>query len=269
MRLKRVFVEVGQEANTRGLWREEHVSRFKEHYPLGTMPRLAFDLALYTALQRAELRLAGPDQINGDRIRVREYRSGIGRMIPLHPRLKASIAAVQPGNDQPFIVSERGTSFKTDESFGAWFSRKCSDAGLPGLSIRGIRAVAPTRLLQTGLTADQIEAITGIRVEAERFPAGHTLRSAVGGKASAAGTQSPIGQIKPVGVLGRKRSESMPVAQRSLTNGRGASMATDHHTVPVQIRDDLFVRFTSVPHDLSRCEAEKICRVILALASPA
>lgn len=35
---------------------------------------------------------------------------------------------------------------------------------------------------------------------------------------------------------------------------------------PIQVREDLVIRLHPVPHDLSKAEAEKICRVIMALA---
>lgn len=38
--------------------------------------------------------------------------------------------------------------------------------------------------------------------------------------------------------------------------------------VPIQIREDVTVRLVRLPHDLTRAEAEKIGRVVLALAEP-
>lgn len=36
---------------------------------------------------------------------------------------------------------------------------------------------------------------------------------------------------------------------------------------PIQIREDLVVRFQPVPFDLTKAEAEKICRIVMALAN--
>lgn len=36
---------------------------------------------------------------------------------------------------------------------------------------------------------------------------------------------------------------------------------------PIQVREDLVIHFHPVPHDLSKAEAERICRIIMALAS--
>lgn len=35
---------------------------------------------------------------------------------------------------------------------------------------------------------------------------------------------------------------------------------------PIQIREDLFVRIQNLPHDLTKAEAERICRVVMALS---
>jgi len=38
--------------------------------------------------------------------------------------------------------------------------------------------------------------------------------------------------------------------------------------LPIQIRDNVTVQIAGIPHDLTKTEAEKIARVVLALAAP-
>jgi len=38
--------------------------------------------------------------------------------------------------------------------------------------------------------------------------------------------------------------------------------------VPIPIRADVTVRISGIPHDLTKAEAERIARVIIALAEP-
>lgn len=45
-------------------------------------------------------------------------------------------------------------------------------------------------------------------------------------------------------------------------------MQMESRITPVQIRPDLTVRIAGIPHDLTLAEAEKISRVVLALAYP-
>lgn len=42
--------------------------------------------------------------------------------------------------------------------------------------------------------------------------------------------------------------------------------AVEGAIVPIQIREDLVVRIGRIPHDLTRAEADKIARVVSALA---
>ena len=36
---------------------------------------------------------------------------------------------------------------------------------------------------------------------------------------------------------------------------------------PIPLRDDLVIKIAPMPHDLTKPEAEKICRVVMALAT--
>lgn len=38
--------------------------------------------------------------------------------------------------------------------------------------------------------------------------------------------------------------------------------------IPIQIRPELVVRIAHIPHDLTKTEAEKIARVVMALVKP-
>jgi hypothetical protein len=44
-------------------------------------------------------------------------------------------------------------------------------------------------------------------------------------------------------------------------------MMPHEEIIPIQIRPDLVVRVQGIPHDLTKAEAEKISRVVLALSS--
>jgi hypothetical protein len=42
----------------------------------------------------------------------------------------------------------------------------------------------------------------------------------------------------------------------------------ERYMFSVQIREDLVIRISGLPHDLSKLEAEKLCRVIMAHVPP-
>jgi len=146
-------------------WQEEQIAMFEARWPLGTMPRLAFDLALYTAQRRSDLRLMGPQHIKDGRISLRQIKTGKAMAVPIHPRLAASIAATKTGH-LAFLVTEYGVPF-AENGFGMWFMKKCRAAGIVGYPMHGLRKAAARRMAEAGLTNQQIKAITGHTTDSE------------------------------------------------------------------------------------------------------
>ena len=147
-------------------WQEEQIIAFEEVHPLGTMPRLAFDLALYTAQRRSDIRPMGPKDIERGKIRVRQLKTGKSLLIPVHLRLAQSIAATV-GHPDVFLTTAHGNPFTSDASFGNWFSKQCAAAGLKGYSMHGLRKSASRRMAEMGLSNQLIKAITGHSSDAE------------------------------------------------------------------------------------------------------
>lgn len=141
-------------------WQEEQIEAFEATHPLGTMPRLAFDLALYTAQRKSDIRLMGPQHIDSEgRITVKQIKTNKELQIKVHPKLARSIKAT-PVKDLVFIVSDKGSPFSYD-SFGMWFMRQCRKAGLEGYSMHGLRKAASRRMAELGLSNQMIKSITG------------------------------------------------------------------------------------------------------------
>lgn len=140
-------------------WQEEQIAAYEARHPVGTPARLAFDLALYTAQRRSDVCLMGPQHVKDGKIAVRQLKTGKDMTIPLHPRLRESIAATPTGH-LAFIVSSRGAP-RTKESFGNWFADQCAAAGLKGYSMHGLRKAASRRMAEMGLSNQLIKSITG------------------------------------------------------------------------------------------------------------
>lgn len=146
-------------------WQEEQIEQFEAFWPVGTMQRLAFDLALYTAQRRSDVRVMGPQHIKDGAIRVLQLKTGKTLWIPIHPKLAESIAATPSGN-LAFLVRPNGTPF-TEKGFGMWFMRQCRAAGLEGYSMHGLRKGCSRRMAEAGLSNQQIKSITGHSGDAE------------------------------------------------------------------------------------------------------
>lgn len=146
-------------------WQEEQIEAFEAAHPIGTPARLAFDLALYTAQRRSDVRGMGPQHVKDGRIAVRQLKTDKLLSIPIHHKLAASIAATKTGH-LAFIVSDRGAPY-TKESFGMWFAKHVKAAGLTGYSLHGLRKAASRRMAELGLSNQLIKSITGHTSDSE------------------------------------------------------------------------------------------------------
>lgn len=92
-------------------WAPEEIAQYRDRHPLGSKPRLALDLLLYTGGRREDAVRLGPQHVRNGRVRFRqaknEHRNLIDIDIPLHPELEASIAATRSGH-LTFLVTEFG-----------------------------------------------------------------------------------------------------------------------------------------------------------------
>jgi len=136
-------------------WQEEQIAIFEAAYPLGTTARLAFDLALYTAQRKSDVRLMGPQHLRNGRIKVKQIKTDTTVEIPIHPNLAKSIAATKTGH-LAYIISAKGSPY-TYDSFGMWFGRKCRAAGLDGFAMHA----------EVGLSNQLIKSITGHKTDSE------------------------------------------------------------------------------------------------------
>lgn len=146
-------------------WQEEQIAQFEAHHPVGTVARLAFDLALHTAQRRSDVLVMGPQHVERGKIRVRQLKTGKTLLIPIHSKLAESIAAT-PVAHLAFLTSQRGKPFSA-KSFGMWFMRQCRAAGLEGYSMHGLRKAASRRMAEMGLSNQLIKSITGHSSDAE------------------------------------------------------------------------------------------------------
>jgi len=145
-------------------WSETEVDRFKAAHPAGSKARRALFLMLYTSQRRGDVRTMGRQHVDGNRIAVRQGKTGVRLSVPMHPDLIAELALAPLG--MTFLVTEFGQPF-TDAGFGNWFRDQCDAAGLKHCSAHGLRKLAATRLAEVGCTHAQIKAITGHRTDRE------------------------------------------------------------------------------------------------------
>ena len=150
-------------------WTEDEIAAFGTRHPVGTKARLALDLLLYTVQRRGDVIRMGWQHVTGDTIAVRQEKTDTPLLLPLHPDLRLTLAAV-PRTNMTFLTTDYGAPF-SPAGFGNWFRVQCDAAGLPQCSAHGLRKAGATRLANAGCSTDQIKAITGHKSlsEVERY----------------------------------------------------------------------------------------------------
>jgi integrase len=146
-------------------WTVAEVEQFEARHELGSKPRLALALLLYTGARRSDLVRLGPPMARGGLLRFTEFKGRNhkpkDREIPILPELQKVIAATTCGA-RAYLVTEFGKPF-TAAGFGNWFRERCDEAELWHCSAHGVRKAGATIAAENGATAHQLKAMFGWR----------------------------------------------------------------------------------------------------------
>lgn len=157
----------GGKRGTRHTWTEAEIAQYRKSHPLGSKPRLALEIILWTGQRRADACKLGPQHIKGHRI---EWVAGKGdkpMILPLAPQLRAAIAAMPAVGIKAFLVTQWGKPFSRD-GFGNWFAGQCKAAKLPDeCRAHGLRKAIARRASELEATQQQLKAIGGWEHDAE------------------------------------------------------------------------------------------------------
>ena len=152
-------------------WPEDYVEHYRDRHPIGTRPRLAFELLVNTGAARADIVRMGRQHVREGILSFRRHKTGVLVEIPVLPDLQTVIDQLAPSNQLTFLLTEHGQPF-SDAGFGNWFRDRCNEAGVPvGYSAHGVRKYAATVRANLGATSHELMAWFGwltIR-EAERY----------------------------------------------------------------------------------------------------
>lgn len=137
-------------------WTEEDIAIFRAYWPLGTKPRLALELVLWTGARRGDAHRAGPPR-NG-RIAFTAGKTGKEQDVPVAPQLQRAIDAMPAIGLTTLLVTEYGKPFSVS-GFGNWFKAKCIKAGLPQCSLHGLRKALARRAAERGVQQQGLKAL--------------------------------------------------------------------------------------------------------------
>jgi site-specific recombinase XerD len=137
-------------------WTERDIQTFRSHWALGTKPRLALELMLWTGTRRGDARLLPPPR-NG-RFVGKAGKTGKEFDLPVAPPLQEAIDAMPAVGLITLLVTEYGKPFSA-AGFGGWFKDKCRAAGLPQCSAHGLRKALTRRGAEASVPQQGLKAL--------------------------------------------------------------------------------------------------------------
>lgn len=140
-------------------WTIEEVRQFEARHPIGTKPRLALALLLYTGQRRSDVVKLGRQMIRDGRLVYRQQKTGKEMKTRIVRPLQDIIDAT-PTTGLAFLETQFGKPY-TAAGFGNAFRQWCNEAGLPHCSAHGLRKALAARLAELGATANQIKGALG------------------------------------------------------------------------------------------------------------
>lgn len=146
-------VHCGRGQNPEGLrcWPARYIEQYREHWPRGTMQRLALELLYESGAACVDVIKLGRDNVEDGLICFTRQKTGTESWRPFTPGLERELAAgpvVTIGG--PWLRTERGgpfTAWYFSQRFRAW----AQEAGIPkGYGAHGVRKRAATDLAEIG-----------------------------------------------------------------------------------------------------------------------
>ena len=148
-------------------WTLEQIEQFQNYWPLGTMPRKAFDLILFTGTRVSDAYRLGPQNEieNGSKLRFKVFKNRNSKPkeieLPILPELRQSLDAV-PSGQMAYVTSSYGRPFASPKAFSQWVVKKRKLAGLPACCVpHGLRKGGATIAAENGATEQELKSIFG------------------------------------------------------------------------------------------------------------
>lgn len=140
-------------------WTEDEMAAFEQRWPIGTMQRLAYEIVRCTGLRRGDVHVFGKPHIRNGEYTIRTSKTGATVTGTVLPMLRLAIEAVKH-EEMVFLLTVRGTPFKSKAAFGNWFKKACVAAKVPG-SAHGIRKALASEIAELGKSEANMNSFFG------------------------------------------------------------------------------------------------------------
>jgi len=141
-------------------WSDAEIDQYRSRHPLGTMARLAMELALNTAARLHSVTKIERDMIADGRITTAHAKDNNEASVTLLATTQAALDALPAAPIRFLITTVHGKPYTVD-GFGNKMRQWCDEAGLPHCSTHGLRKACARRLAEHGATDAEGQAVTG------------------------------------------------------------------------------------------------------------
>ena len=156
-------------------WTEVQIERYRERHAIGSMARLALELALNIAARRHDVRLIGRQHFKNGCLSWRPSKTSrtTAKVLTIRvlPELQAALDAMPRTDALTFMLTEHGRPFNSAAAFGNRFADWCKAAGFKPVlcddgrvrnyRIHGLRKRACVAMAHASCSALEIMAVSG------------------------------------------------------------------------------------------------------------
>jgi integrase len=157
-------------------WLEPQIAMYREHYPIGTMARLAIELSLNIAARRHDAHVLGYQHISDGRLCWRPHKTqrSTNKMlkVKIMPEFQEALDVMpRSENVLTFLTNDYGKPFASAAAFGNKFADWCRAAGLQSVlcddgrirnfRAHGLRKAALRTLAHAGCTGSEMMHVSG------------------------------------------------------------------------------------------------------------
>ena len=135
-------------------WTDAERQTFEKHFPVGTMQRTIYALALYTGQRRGDLVRLRWSDFTGQRLVLTQEKTGKRLTLPVLPWLRAALDAT-PRHGETVMATEDGRPRSAEGLTNDW-RRWTGRAGLEGTTLHGLRKTLGKLLAEEGATTREL-----------------------------------------------------------------------------------------------------------------
>lgn len=141
-------------------WTDGEIAQYRAKHKLGTKPRLALEIFLWTAQRRGEASTFGRKHIVDGRIEFTASKTEKDMWLPMAPQLLEAIEAMKVTGTETFLITDFGKPFSV-AGLGNKMREWCDEAGLPHCTAHGLRKAAARRAAEHGATDRELMGLGG------------------------------------------------------------------------------------------------------------